>query len=208
MREFCHFVPLVMALWCGTAAITAQSTDSKDLGVGRLLVASRGLSDPNFAKTVILLIQYGESGAVGLAMNRPTKVPISRVLEELKAAKGRSDSVFAGGPVGTEEVFALLGPGAASQEGIRIGENVRLVRTKPALEKAVAANRDPGSLRIYVGYCGWGTGQLEHEVGLGAWHIFKSAADKAFDPDPASLWARMIALTERQFAARRPSPPS
>jgi putative transcriptional regulator len=71
-----------------------------DLAVGRFLVASRDLGDPNFAKTVILLVHYSEDqGAVGLVVNKRTDVPISRVFHDLKEASGRHDPVFVGGPV-------------------------------------------------------------------------------------------------------------
>src|SRR5258707_4319653 len=80
-----------------------------DLAIGRLLVASRDLGDPNFAKTVILLVHYSEEqGAVGLVLNRRTDVPMSRVFQDLKEAKGRTDPVYVGGPVELNSVLALL----------------------------------------------------------------------------------------------------
>lgn len=72
-----------------------QLKDPENLGIGKLLVASRGLSDPHFAGTVILLVHYDEKGVVGLVLNRRTDVPLSRVLD-LKAARDRSDPVYLG----------------------------------------------------------------------------------------------------------------
>src|SRR5271169_783208 len=86
----------------------AQSMRPADLAAGKMLVASRDLPDPNFAKTVVLLVQYDEDGVVGLILNRRSKVPISRLLDDLPGARNRRDPVYAGGPVGTTEVLALV----------------------------------------------------------------------------------------------------
>ena len=87
--------------------LSIQFKNPKDLGIGKLLVASRGLGDPRFAGTVVLLVHYDEKGVVGLVLNRRTDVPLSQVLD-LKAAKDRSDPVYLGGPVSPWAVFALF----------------------------------------------------------------------------------------------------
>ena len=99
---------MVLCLEGAVRLAEAQSTLPADLGAGKLLVASRDLPDPNFAKTVILLVQYDADGVVGLILNRRSKVPISRVLGEVAGAKERPDPVYAGGPVGRTEVLALV----------------------------------------------------------------------------------------------------
>src|ERR1700733_10684002 len=81
-----------------------QFKNPQDLGVGKLLVASRSLGDPDFAETVVLLVHYDEKGALGLILNRRTHIPLSRVLD-LEAAKDRSDPVYLGGPVGPSVGF-------------------------------------------------------------------------------------------------------
>jgi putative AlgH/UPF0301 family transcriptional regulator len=86
-----------------------QFENPKDLGIGKLLVASRGLGDPHFAGAVILLVHYDENGVVGLFLNRRTDVPLSQVLD-LKAAKDRSDPVYIGGPMEPSAAFALFQP--------------------------------------------------------------------------------------------------
>ena len=98
--------------------VPIQFKDPKDLGVGKLLVSSRGLGDPNFAGTVVLLVHYDEKGVLGLILNRRTDVPLSQVLD-LKAAKDRSDPVYLGGPMEPSTVFALF------QSSVKI-ENARL----------------------------------------------------------------------------------
>src|SRR5215475_7512801 len=85
--------------------VTSQSQRATDLAVGKLLVAPRNAPDPNFAESVILLAQLDKTGALGLMINHRTRVPISRVLEEFKAANNRSDPVYLGGPVELEVVM-------------------------------------------------------------------------------------------------------
>src|SRR6202453_5500016 len=98
----------ISGAWLLFASVPAFC-QTDDLAVGRLLVASRDLGDPNFAKTVILLVHYSEDqGSVGLVINKRTDVPISRVFRDLKEASGRSDPVYIGGPVELNSVLALL----------------------------------------------------------------------------------------------------
>src|ERR1700733_12731443 len=105
----------------------AQSMQPSDLAAGKMLVASRDLPDPNFAKTVVLLVQYDNEGVVGLILNRRSKVPISRVLEEVDGARGRSDPIYAGGPVGRNDVLALLRSSAKSEAAKRVFGDICLV---------------------------------------------------------------------------------
>jgi putative AlgH/UPF0301 family transcriptional regulator len=183
-----------------TILLPIQFKNAKDLGAGKLLVASRGLTDPNFAKTVILLVHYDAEGVVGLMLNRRTDVPLSRVLEGLKAAKDRSDPVYLGGPVETPAVFALLQSPAKLEGAEHIFGSVYLISTKTLFEQTVSKQPDPGAFHVYLGYAGWNTSQLRKEVELGAWFIFQGDAKTVFDSQPDSLWPRMIEKTELQLA--------
>ena len=109
-----------------------QFKDPKTLSAGKFLVASRGLGDPNFAKTVILLVHYDEKGVVGLVLNRRTDVPLSRVLN-LQAAKDRSDPVYLGGPVGPSAAFALLQTSAKVEKAENVFGGVYLIADKAPL---------------------------------------------------------------------------
>jgi len=182
-----------------------QSKKTVDLGAGKLLVASRKLGDPNFAETVVLLVRYDAEGVVGLILNRRTHVPLSRVLEGLKAAKGRSDPVYLGGPVETPAVFALFQSPAKLEGAEHIFGGVYLVSTKPLFEQAISARPDPGVFHVYLGYAGWTSDQLRKEVELGAWFIFPADAGAVFDSDPDSLWSQMIRKTELKLARSEPA---
>src|SRR5580658_7841778 len=144
--------------------LPVQSKNAKDLGAGKLLVASRGLADPYFAKTVVLLIHYDAEGAVGLILNRRTDVPLSRVLEGLEVAKHRSDPVYLGGPVETPAVFALLQSPAKVEGAQHIFGTVYLISTKTLFDETISTRADPGSFHVYLGSAGWTNDQLQKEL--------------------------------------------
>ncbi len=189
---------------CPAAFLPVQSKNTKDLGAGKLLVASRALGDPNFARTVVLLVRYDAEGVVGLILNRRTDLPLSQVLEGIKAAKDRSDPVYLGGPV-EPAVFGLLQSPAKVEGAEHIVGAVYMISTKPLFEQTISARPDPRGFHVYLGYAGWTNDQLRKEVELGAWFIFQADAGTIFNPDPESLWPQMIQKTELKFARSEPT---
>ena len=180
--------------------LQAQSKNARDLGPATLLVASRDLADPNFAKTVVLLVHYDEKSVLGLTINRHTDVAVSRLFEGSKAGKERGDSIYLGGPVEISTVFALLeSPNKLKDVAPVFGETY-LISTKALLDKTVAARPDPGVFHVYLGYDGWTNEQLRNEVALGMWFIFHADNESVFDADPDTLWQRMIKKTEQNLA--------
>jgi putative transcriptional regulator len=180
-----------------------QFKNPQDLGVGKLLVASRSLGDPDFAGTVVLLVRYDEKGALGLILNRRTDVPLSRVLD-LDAAKDRSDPVYLGGPVGPSAVFALFKSSAKMEKAENIFGGVYLISDKALFEQTISARPDPGVFHVYLGYAGWTQDQLRSEAQSGAWFVFPADAATVFNSDPDSLWLQMIQKTELQLAKTEP----
>ena len=185
--------------------VPVQSKDSKYLGVGKLLVASRNLPDPNFAKTVILLVHSDDQGIVGLILNRRTDLALSRVLEGLQGTKDRSDPAYLGGPVQVPAVSALLQSPTKVEGADHIFGAVYLINTKTILEQTLAARPDPQVFHVYLGYAGWTNDQLRKEVELGAWFIFPADTEAVFNSDPDSLWTQMIRKTEQKFAGNVPA---
>lgn len=180
--------------------LRVQSKSAKDLSVGKILVASRNLGDPHFAKTVILLARYDEHGVLGLILNRRTDVPLSHVLESLKAAKDLSDPVYVGGPVEMPAVFALFQSPAKLEGAEHVFDNVYLIAAKPLFEQTISARPDAGVFHVYLGYAGWTQDQLRKEVELGAWFVFPAEAGTVFNADPDALWQEMIRKTEMEMA--------
>ncbi len=186
-----------------TSFLSIQFKNPKDLGVGKVLVASRNLGDPSFAGTVILLVHYDGKGAVGLILNRRTDVPLSRVLD-LKAAKDRSDLIYLGGPVEPAAVLALFESSTKVEKADNVFGGVYLISDKGLFEKTISARPDPGVFHVYLGYAGWTQDQLRAEVQLGAWFVFPADAATVFNSDPDSLWLEMIKKTQLKFAKTEP----
>lgn len=170
------------------------------LAPGKFLIAPREPLDPAFAATVVLLISYDENGAVGLVINRPTDVPISRALESLKRAKKVAGHVFLGGPVQPDVVLALYRAAAKTSKSAPLFGDVHLASARPALERALSSKPSDRTLRVYLGYTGWAPGQLEHEMDLDVWRVLPADAQSVFDADPSSVWPRLIAKTEMRLA--------
>ncbi len=168
-----------------------------------MLVASRGLGDPRFAGTVILLVHYDENGVLGLVLNRRTHVPLSQVLD-LKAAKDRSDPVYIGGPMEPSTAFALFQSSAKIKKAENIFGGIYLISGKGVFEKILSAQPDRDVFHVYLGYAGWTQDQLRTEVRLGAWFIFPADSATVFNSDPDSLWLQMIQKTNLRWAKTEP----
>lgn len=186
-----------LILFCGT--LPAQSRRIEDLAAGKLLVMDQQRADPVFAESVILLIHYGEDGVVGLRLNQPSRVPLSR-LHEVNGTGKRSDPAYVGGPVELQAVTALLRAPSAPRDAMHVSADIYAVQTKKSLEAALKASKGPADLRVYLGYCGWVIPQLKNEVTRGSWYIFDHGERFAFDSEPGTLWKRFIELTNVRLA--------
>jgi putative transcriptional regulator len=195
--QFVQVVAGSMTLVCGM--LPAQSRKIEDLAVGRLLVMEALAPDPVFAESVILLIHYDTDGVVGLRLNQPSRVPLSR-LHEVNGTSERSDPAYIGGPVQIEEVTALVRAPSAPRDAIHVTADLYAVQSKSSLETALKTSKGPADLRVYLGYCGWTNPQLKNEVMHGGWYIFDHGERFAFDSAPGTLWKRLIELTNLRLA--------
>ena len=157
---------------------------------GRLLVATPPLTDPNFDRTVVLLLEYGTDGALGIVLNRPTETALADALPEWSAHASAPGIVFAGGPVMTDAVIALARAASDTVDG-----------WIPVLGDlgTIDVGRDPAvlgadllALRVFVGYAGWAPTQLEGELAEGAWFVVDAAPTDPFTNDPSGLWRAVL----------------
>ena len=174
---------------------------AKHLAPGKILVARRSLEDPNFAETVIVLVQYDEDGTLGLIVNRQTTLPVSRLARDLESAKGRTEPLYRGGPVAVSGLMGLIRTTAKLEDAQRVFGDVYMISSKSAIEKAMASNSDPKTFRLYLGYAGWDAGQLEFEMGMDAWDVLPANPAIVFDPHPETLWGRLVEQDDLRIAA-------
>jgi putative transcriptional regulator len=163
---------------------------------GSLLVATKKLGDPAFAQSVILIVDSGSQGTVGLMINRRTTVPISRIFKEKRAG---SDPVYIGGPVDFTSVQALLRSSSQVSGATKVIGDVYDTTEKDAIEKGIDTRASPSKFRLYLGYAGWAPDQLQHEIGLGAWSVMAGSPAIVFDSHPDSLWTRLNARLHMQI---------
>jgi putative transcriptional regulator len=168
----------------------------RSLAAGKLLVAARRLPDPNFSRTVVLLAVFGEEGAMGLVVNRQSDVPLGRLFPHVVPTMAGAAPAFAGGPVQPDAALALVRTGEPPSGARPVVDGVHLVSAREPLEALLASGAPASRLRVYLGYAGWGPGQLDAETAQGSWHVLDGDGDVVFDPDPAALWPRQIARTE------------
>jgi putative transcriptional regulator len=160
---------------------------------GRLLVATPALGDPNFARTVVLVLDHDDSGALGVVVNRPTTVAVADVLPDWQPFTTDPSVLFHGGPVAVDSALGLaVLPGQGQSEPLgwrRVKDGLGLVDLDAPPEVLAA---DMADLRIFAGYSGWGTGQLEDELTDGAWYVVPSQARDVFSVEPSSLWRAVL----------------
>lgn len=184
---------------------------------GRLLVATPVLSDPNFDRAVVLLLDHDEEGSLGVVLNRPTPVDVGDILEAWAGLAGEPGVVFQGGPVSLDAALGVAvvpsGGEGAGEDGDgplgwrRVHGAIGLVDLEAPPELLAA---ELGSLRIFAGYAGWGAGQLEDELSEGAWYVVESEPGDVSSPDPERLWRSVLRRQRSELAmvATYPDDPS
>lgn len=149
---------------------------------GSLLVATPILLDPHFYRTVVLLIQHDEEGCVGLVLNRPTEEAVSDHLPDWTEHVHAPATINYGGPV---EPAVAIGLSLSSHGMVTGVPGLRLI------DLGDPPDGHSGPVRIYSGYSGWGSDQLEDEVAMGSWYVVQASPDDPFDSDEGQ-WRRVL----------------
>lgn len=162
--------------------------DATSLG-GRLIVATPSLVDPNFRRSVVLMLHHDDEGALGIVLNRPSEITVRATLRGWDRLAAEPPVVFVGGPVETQGVIALARRGAGDEadgwQPVMRGLGVLDLRRDP---EAMRVER----IRLFAGHAGWAPGQLEHEIAAGSWFLLDAQGEDAFCPEPQGLWRRVL----------------
>jgi putative transcriptional regulator len=198
---------VVLAGASGAGAVSAPPGTGSAvdrLAAGAFLVASRGLRDPNFARTVVLLLRHGPQGSVGLVVNRPTHLSLAEALPELPELAGRQELVRYGGPVSLERVTLLIRSASPPEGSAPVLSDVHMSGSLDTLRAFLADGRG-GTLHAYAGYAGWAGGQLASELRRGDWHLTAGDAGTVFDKPAAAIWPELERRFTGRWAGRRPA---
>ena len=170
---------------------------------GQLLIAGPTLLDPNFQRTVVLIVEHSEEGALGLVLNRPSQTTVGEAVAELDPLVDATDPLYIGGPVGQSALIVLAEFEDVDRAALIAFEDVGIVGTDEASPQTRRG-------RAFAGHAGWGPGQLDSEVERGDWILDPAHREDAFTADPGELWRIVLTRKGGSYAlvARMPSDPS
>jgi putative transcriptional regulator len=172
-----------------------------------LLLAMPQVLDPFFHRSVVLLIRHEDEGSLGFIVNRPTGIKVNEILKGMEVDwQGREDAVaYFGGPVQPNLGTVLFGPsgagaGAGPADGVATEVEVEAASevlsgvslTQHVGDLSRLAEAPPEHFRLFLGYAGWGSGQLIEEILRNDWLTAPARGDLIFAPDPDRLWSAAL----------------
>lgn len=172
-------------------------TTNKTLQAGRLLIAEPLLNDPNFSRSVVFLCEHGDHGSLGFVLNNATELKLDDLLPELLPTQ---INIFNGGPVQVNSMH-MLHRLAAIDGGLEIVNGVYWGGSYDALKHTVwQIDNNTPDIRLFMGYSGWGPGQLEQEMEDGSWIIADANPELLFDTRPEDIWKSAIKSLGKKYS--------
>ena len=162
------------------------------LGKGIFLIAAPSLRDPNFRQTVVLLCEHGAEGALGVVVNRPTAMSVSEALPQVPILEGQRHVLFSGGPVQTNQVMMLYRLDQLPENSHHVFDGICLGGDTDLVDRILTTSEGREAFRAYIGYSGWGPGQLESELQTGSWFTIPADPNAVFDKDPTRIWPDIV----------------
>lgn len=159
---------------------------------GVFLVAREKMSDPRFRRSVILLLSHGESGTMGLIVNRSTNLPPSKVLPDIEIPFDKAVALFYGGPVNLDTLMFLIRSEEFINQGLHVMGDVYFSGDKGTLKEQLLQKKGSHELRLFLGHSGWAPGQLDSELGRGDWRLFQADAYTVFEKRVDRIWPDLM----------------
>jgi putative transcriptional regulator len=177
-------------LLLGLSLLITGGATAADLTPGMLLVARDQIRDPRFRETVVLVLQHEQRGTVGLVLNRPSSLPLAEALPD-QPLLNKSDILSYGGPVAPEAFWVLVAAGATPPTpALQVLGSLYVTGIEPLAAWLATAGTD-ATYRVFLGYAGWGSGQLEREILTGAWQLLPADEQAPFSREGRALWERL-----------------
>lgn len=162
---------------------------------GHFLIAAPQLRDPNFYKTVVLIAEHGDHGAMGLVVNRPSSVLVSHALSKMFELCDTGELVFVGGPVEPLALFMLHSAEDLAESEQPVVPGMYMANNGEVFEHVLQRGSETmseGKYRVFSGCAGWSTGQLEGEISRGDWYVRPACRDMVYHDDPYAVYDAMI----------------
>lgn len=195
VRGLARSLCLVLVLALSTTAAFAEGRYTASVARGSILVANPSMEDPNFRHTVLLILEHGSNGTIGVILNRTTDVLLSEVLPDLVILRGTPYRLFAGGPVERRQLVLLFRLMDSRPDTRSIVDGIYM-GTPTVLERMLTQPRPTETFRAFSGFAGWAPGQLEYELRDEAWGVLPADSLNIFDHDPGTLWKDAIRLLQ------------
>ena len=180
-RALCALLLLSGSSW------PTSASDAKPL-TAILLIARDDLPDSNFADSVVLVMNNLGPAPVGIIINRPMQIPVSRLFPDLKRLANVRDKVYFGGPVDFGSVWFLFRAAAPPEHAIQACDGVYLSANRQLLLQLLGRDNPVDSLRIFVGHAGWAPGQLEAEIAQRDWTLKRADMEAIFSEKSEHPW--------------------
>lgn len=168
---------------------------------GHFLVAAHHLKDPNFFRTVVLLLEHNDDGAMGLVINRPSAMTIRKALTQSGDVNDADAPMFIGGPVETTSLFILHNCTSLASQDREVAPGVFLSGSETSFDTVVRTppevSKQPPRFRLLSGYAGWGPDQLESELARGDWYTLPADGALVLEDDPYGIWEICIRRIQR-----------
>lgn len=162
-----------------------------------MLLATPALADPNFARSVVYLLEHDGGGTVGVILNRPSHTPVGQVLPDWHDAVSGPAVVFGGGPVQPDGALCL-GELCNGVAGMR--EVVDGISTVDLDGDVTVIAPNARRLRVFAGHAGWSPEQLDAEIAEGAWWVFAGSPSDLFSESPQTMWAEVLRRQPAPFS--------
>lgn len=199
-RALARILSVLSLLWCAWPPVSmggegnrldAIPTNSPAKGV--FLVADKSMPDPRFRESVILLIEHDKQGTLGVIVNRATELQLAEAVPDLAHTSYREHPLFFGGPVALSSMLFLMRSSAEPVESAHVLADIYHSSSRVTLEQVLQGKQRIQDLRFFVGYSGWGPGQLDDELSRRDWQLFRADPDLVFRNDVKHLWRGFMA---------------
>lgn len=177
-----------------TPALPGTSTGEPERGM--FLVARRALDDSHFGQSVVYLVEHGEDGTLGLIVNRSSDISLSEAVPGIEDKQAAAHALYYGGPVGLPMILMLVRSESPTEGMEHVADDVYISSDRRVLDELLAAKKPASEVRFYIGYSGWGAGQLDFELKRDSWHVVAADTDAIFSKGMGSLWDRLIEQLE------------
>lgn len=170
----------------GLAAFGVQAQEPE---IGNLLIASGSLNDPNYERTVLLIVYHGEDGSIAVALNRPTWVEPRDAFPDVDSLADYMGTLFFGGPVAPSQPLLVFERGPSLPQNAQpVLGSIYVSSNLTQLDTLDLGGERASRVRLFAGHAAWVPGQLAREIAIGSWRVVPAVPSQIFAEDPASLW--------------------